>query len=80
MGKLYLANERKIFGVCSGIAKNFNTDVAIVRLIWILSILFFGIGILAYLTLWAILPKESSKKDYAQRMNERLNSKIGKNK
>ncbi len=49
----------RIAGVCAGIAEYFDTDVTIVRLLWIvLSIVpggFVG-GILAYLAAWIVMP------------------------
>lgn len=73
MGKIYLARERKIAGVCGGVAKTFNVNVSTVRIIWILLALLCGVGILAYFILWVISPKEEQKKDYAQRMKDKLN-------
>jgi phage shock protein PspC (stress-responsive transcriptional regulator) len=46
-----------IFGVCSGIAKHFNMDISIVRIIFLLMGLYFASGIFLYLVLALILPK-----------------------
>jgi phage shock protein PspC (stress-responsive transcriptional regulator) len=46
-----------IFGVCSGIAKHFNMDISIVRIIFLLMGLYFASGIFIYLVLALILPK-----------------------
>lgn len=51
-------SDKKIAGVCSGIAKYFNIDPTIVRLIWLVLLLCCGIGLLAYLLCWIILPNE----------------------
>ena len=49
MKKLYKSQtDRKICGVCGGIAEYLGIDSTIVRLIWVLFILCFGTGILAY--------------------------------
>ena len=47
-----------ISGVCSGIAKYFNIDPTIVRLIWAFAILFAGTGILAYIICAIVIPDE----------------------
>lgn len=49
--------DRKIAGVCSGVAEYFNIDPTMVRLLWALSILLWGAGILAYLVAWIIMPQ-----------------------
>jgi len=46
-----------IFGVCSGIARHFNMDISIVRIIFLLMGLYFASGIFLYLVLALILPK-----------------------
>ena len=53
----------RIAGVCAGIAEYLDTDVAVVRLAWIvLSIVpggFVG-GLVAYIAAWAIMPDASA--------------------
>ena len=49
------ANNKIIGGVCSGIAAYFNIEPIIVRLVFIFA-LFAGIGIVAYILLWAFVP------------------------
>jgi len=51
--------DRKIFGVCSGLAKYFGADASIVRLLFVvLTLASFGLGILLYLVLAIIVPEE----------------------
>jgi phage shock protein C len=50
-------NDRKIAGVCAGVADYFDWDPTIVRLIWALATLVPGPNILAYLVLWLVLPQ-----------------------
>lgn len=59
MRKLYLSdNDRKISGLCGGLGEYFDKDPTLIRIIFILVILFsFGFGILAYLAMWLIVPK-----------------------
>ncbi len=51
-------NNRKIGGVCGGIAEFLDADPSILRIIWLVSLFFFGTGGLLYLLLWFILPLE----------------------
>jgi len=50
--------DRKIAGIAGGIGEYLNIDSTIVRLIWILAILFGGAGFLAYLIAWIVIPEE----------------------
>jgi phage shock protein C len=60
--KLYRSrSDRKIAGVCGGIAKYLEVDPTLVRLLWILFILVAGAGILGYLIAWIIVPIEEVK-------------------
>jgi phage shock protein C len=49
--------DRVIAGVAGGIAQRFGVSSALVRLAWVLAVVFGGFGILAYLILWIVLPK-----------------------
>ncbi len=57
--KLYKdRRNKKICGVCSGLAKYFELDVTVVRLVALLCVLFAGGGLLAYLIAALIMPNE----------------------
>ncbi|MBE5842156.1 phage shock protein C (PspC) family protein [Butyrivibrio sp. INlla18] len=47
--KLYKSNNRKICGVCGGIAEYFGIDPTVVRLVWALTTFGGGVGIGAYI-------------------------------
>jgi phage shock protein PspC (stress-responsive transcriptional regulator) len=52
--------DRKIAGVCGGLAEYFNVDATLIRLLWVvLSILFGAVigGVIAYLLAWIIMPR-----------------------
>jgi phage shock protein C len=49
--------DRVIAGVAGGIAQRFGFNSTVVRLAWVLSVLFGGFGILVYVILWIVLPK-----------------------
>lgn len=50
--------DRKIGGVCGGIAEYFGIDPLVVRLALIALVLFAGVGILPYIIAWMIIPNE----------------------
>ena len=47
--KLYKSNNKKICGVCAGVAEYFKIDPTIVRLIWAAVTLAGGSGIIIYI-------------------------------
>lgn len=49
--------NRRIAGVCGGVAEYFNIDPLIVRLVWFFSIFAHGIGLFAYVAAWIIIPE-----------------------
>ena len=49
--------DKKIAGVCGGIAEYFNIDPTLVRVLTVILALIFGGGFLAYLLAWVIMPK-----------------------
>lgn len=51
--------DAKIFGVCGGLAKYFDLDPAIVRAIFLFALIVFGSGLLLYLVLAIVMPKET---------------------
>jgi phage shock protein PspC (stress-responsive transcriptional regulator) len=60
MKRLYLSDtDKKIGGVCGGIGEYFEKDSTLIRILFILVILFsFGFGVFAYLAMWLIIPKK----------------------
>ena len=52
-------DERVIWGICGGMAKYFNTDPVLVRVLWVLFIFLCGLGILAYIILRFVIPLEA---------------------
>ena len=56
--KLYKDHRnRMLMGVCAGIAKYFNVDPTLVRVIWVIVSMFGGAGILAYILCALIIPE-----------------------
>ncbi len=63
--KLYLSKtDKKLGGVCGGIAEYFQIDPTLVRLAWIIAIFCAGGGLLAYIIAWAVIPMQ--KNDYIE--------------
>lgn len=46
------------FGVCKGMAQALEIPVGLFRLLWLASVLFFGVGLGLYILLAASLPRE----------------------
>lgn len=74
MGKLLRSNNKKIAGVCAGVAEHFGWNVGNVRLVWfMLAILGVGAPVLCYFLLWFLMPDSGAvKESYEDRMNRRL--------
>lgn len=59
MKKLYKSRtDKKIDGVCAGIANYLNLDPTIIRLLWVILAIAAGSGILAYILCMIIMPVE----------------------
>ena len=50
--------NKKISGVCGGLAEYFGIDATIVRLIFALCVLFIGFGLAIYIVCLALMPSE----------------------
>lgn len=48
--------ERKLLGVASAVARNTSISLQAWRIIFIVSILFHGLGLIAYFSIWALTP------------------------
>lgn len=56
--KFYLSStNKKIAGVCGGLAEYFEVDALLIRVLFLAAILEFGTGLLAYFVLWILAPK-----------------------
>ena len=54
--KLVRSADKKIAGVCAGLANYFGLDASIIRIVWLLCVLLGGFGLLAYLIMWIVMP------------------------
>lgn len=56
--KLYRSkSDRKLAGVCGGLAQYFNVDATLFRVLFVATTLF-GAGLVLYLAMWIIVPEE----------------------
>lgn len=55
-------NDKKLAGVCGGMAQYFEVDSTIVRVLWVLGTIITGVfpGLFAYLVCAIIIPKPSA--------------------
>lgn len=61
-------DDAVIAGVASGLARYFDIDPVIVRLIFVVAAFFNGLGILVYIVLWLVVPiAETTADKYAMR-------------
>lgn len=51
-------HDRRIAGVASGVAEYFEVDPTLVRILWVFSIFFGGLGLLLYIAMAIIVPLE----------------------
>lgn len=51
--------DRRIAGVCSGVAKYLNVDPTVVRIVFLLALLFGSLGFWAYLIIWLAAPEDN---------------------
>ena len=54
--RLTKGNDKIIGGVCSGIAEYLDLDPTLIRIVWLLLIFTYGIGIIPYFLCWLIIP------------------------
>jgi phage shock protein PspC (stress-responsive transcriptional regulator) len=50
------SSDKKIGGVCAGVANYFDVDPTVVRIIWLVAAFCAFTGIVAYIVLWIALP------------------------
>ena len=55
--KLVRSNNKMVAGVCGGLGEYLGIDPTIVRILYVLMLLFAGFGLLLYVILWLIIPK-----------------------
>ena len=51
--------DRRIAGVCGGIAKYLNIDPTVVRILFLIALIFGSLGFWAYLIVWIAAPEDN---------------------
>ncbi len=51
--------NRKIAGVCAGFARYLDADVTLIRIVFLVLALGTGIGFIAYLVAWIVMPADT---------------------
>lgn len=65
--RLYRRREGRIVaGVCTGLADYFHVDVTLVRLLFAVVTIAWGLGALVYVIAWAIVPEEGEGASIAE--------------
>lgn len=58
MVKRLVKGDKKLLGVCSGLANYFDLDPTVVRVFFIVAFFTFGTGLLLYLVLAIVMPNK----------------------
>ena len=59
--KLYKSStDKKLAGVCGGLAEYLGMDSTIIRLVLVLAVLFAGVGVLAYIVAALVMPNKTN--------------------
>ena len=51
--------DRRIAGVCGGLANYLTVDPVVLRIIFLISLVFGGLGFWAYLVVWLVAPEDN---------------------
>jgi phage shock protein C len=54
--KRLVKGDKKLFGVCSGLANYFDMDPTVVRVLFLIAFFGFGAGLLLYIILAVVMP------------------------
>jgi phage shock protein C len=78
--RLYRSRSQKmISGVCGGLGEYFDVDPVLIRLLFVVTAFISGVGILAYLVLWIVVPfdgDETPRMDALRRDFDDLSGRI----
>ncbi|MCD6239303.1 MAG: PspC domain-containing protein [Thermotogae bacterium] len=69
--------DKKLGGVCGGIAEYLSVDPTLIRIIFIVLMITWGSGILVYLLLWLLLPECSSEEAKVENSDYTYDEKKG---
>ena len=64
------ATDKKLDGVCAGLAEYFEIDPTIVRLVWALAVIFAGVGLIAYIVAAIVMPRKPEEPQAEEKHEE----------
>jgi phage shock protein C len=67
-------NGRLLAGVCIGLADYLGVDVTLIRVIFAVASLFGGLGPIAYVLAWALVPEEGEPASIAEKVMNKSGS------
>ncbi len=50
--------RKKVAGVCAGFSRYFDTDLVLMRVLWLAIAVCTGVGFLVYLAAWIVIPSD----------------------
>lgn len=56
--RLIRTDDGYVAGVCAGLGRYLGINPTLIRLGWLIAVLFFGTGLLLYLAMWWLMPHE----------------------
>jgi len=59
--------DKKVAGVCGGVARHWNVDPVLVRVGWVLLALSGGVGIVLYAAAWLLVPADGATRSTRER-------------
>lgn len=67
-------DDKKVAGVCGGIAAYFNVDVTLIRTLFIIALVVYGSALLAYIILWIAMPLATTRVQKMEMRGESITS------
>lgn len=75
MKKIFKSStDKKICGVCGGIAKYLSIDATVIRLLWVIITALGGAGVVAYIICAIIMPDEPPVDSYREAQYTDINN------
>lgn len=68
-------DDRMVAGVCAGLARYFDADATVVRLVFALLVLVGGAGVPLYIAGWLLIPEDGAERPVAADFVDQLSSR-----
>ncbi|MFU8843194.1 MAG: PspC domain-containing protein [Bacteroidales bacterium] len=74
--RLYRSRKNSVIsGVCGGLGKHLNLDPVLVRVLFVITVILAGGGLLVYIVLWIVIPLEPENPSNANIFNDQSGKK-----